>query len=86
LQVFTLLNLLLETMGPELRPQVGLLLAALPHIWQGAAGQSLLRIQVRRTARVNFRSAGDMLYSGTALCAVHCSFWMAVATLLQETV
>lgn len=50
LQVFTLLNLLLETMGPELRPQVGLLLAALPHIWQGAAGQSLLRIQVRRMA------------------------------------
>ena len=45
-QVFTLINLLLERLGQDIKPHIGLLVSTLPQVWQGAEGQSLLRIQV----------------------------------------
>lgn len=47
-QVFSLLNLTIERLGPEVIPHVGALLPLLPEVWQQAEGQSLLRIQVGR--------------------------------------
>jgi hypothetical protein len=36
----------LERLGPDIKPHIGLLVTTLPQVWQGAEGQSLLRIQV----------------------------------------
>jgi hypothetical protein len=46
-QVFGLLNLIIERLGPDISPHMGALLPLLPRVWQEAADQSLLRIQVR---------------------------------------
>lgn len=46
-QVFSLLNLLIERLGPDVRPFCDAILQLLPRVWQAAEGQSLLRIQVR---------------------------------------
>jgi hypothetical protein len=46
LQVFTLMNLIIERLGAEMQPYVSGLLQLLPRIWAMAEGQSLLRIQV----------------------------------------
>ncbi|KAG2435382.1 hypothetical protein HXX76_007454 [Chlamydomonas incerta] len=45
-QAFGLLNLVIERCGEALRPHVGALAGALPALWEAAAGQSLLRIQI----------------------------------------
>ncbi|GLC33673.1 hypothetical protein PLESTB_000102300 [Pleodorina starrii] len=45
-QAFGLLNLVIERCGEALRPHVMALVAALPALWEQAAGQSLLRIQI----------------------------------------
>jgi hypothetical protein len=46
-QVFGLMNLIIERLGQEtIAPHVGGILPLLPRIWQAAADQSLLRIQV----------------------------------------
>ncbi|GIM07008.1 hypothetical protein Vretimale_11220 [Volvox reticuliferus] len=45
-QAFGLLNLIIERCGEALRPHVMALVAALPALWEAAAGQSLLRIQI----------------------------------------
>jgi hypothetical protein len=46
-QVFSLLNLIIERLGPDVRPFCDGILQLLPRVWQAAEGQSLLRIQVR---------------------------------------
>jgi hypothetical protein len=47
LQVFGLMNLIIERLGQEvIAPHVAGILPLLPQIWQAAADQSLLRIQV----------------------------------------
>jgi hypothetical protein len=46
-QVFGLMNLIIERLGQEVvAPHVGGILPLLPRIWEAAADQSLLRIQV----------------------------------------
>ncbi|KAG2446835.1 hypothetical protein HYH02_008395 [Chlamydomonas schloesseri] len=45
-QAFGLLNMVIERCGEALRPHVGALAGALPALWEAAAGQSLLRIQI----------------------------------------
>jgi hypothetical protein len=47
LQVFGLINIIIERLGEDIVPHVQGLLPLLPQIWQGASDQSLLRIQVR---------------------------------------
>ena len=49
--MFALLNLLIERCGEALKPLVMQLAGALPHLWERAEGQSLLRIQVRSALR-----------------------------------
>ncbi|KAI8476158.1 MAG: armadillo-type protein [Monoraphidium minutum] len=44
--VFSLLNLIIERLGPDVRPFCDGILQLLPRVWQAAEGQSLLRIQV----------------------------------------
>jgi len=44
--VFSLLNLIIERLGPEVRPFCDAILQLLPSVWRSAEGQSLLRIQV----------------------------------------
>lgn len=45
-QVFGLLNLIIERLGPDIMPHAGAVLPLLPAVWRDAADQSLLRIQV----------------------------------------
>lgn len=46
LQVFGLLNIIIERLGEDINPHVQGLLPLLPQIWHDAHDQSLLRIQV----------------------------------------
>ncbi len=46
MQVFSLLNLIIQRLGEDIRPFVEAILPLLPEVWQEAEGQSLLRIQV----------------------------------------
>jgi hypothetical protein len=45
-QVFSLLNLVIERLGPDVRPFCDAILQLLPRVWGAAEGQSLLRMQV----------------------------------------
>ena len=45
-QVFGLLNIIIERLGEDINPHVQGLLPLLPQLWQEAHDQSLLRIQV----------------------------------------
>jgi len=46
MQVFGLLNIVIERMGEDILPQSQAVLSLLPQIWHDAHDQSLLRIQV----------------------------------------
>ena len=46
LQIFGLMNLIIDRLGDSVKPFAEGLLRLLPEIWQDAEGQSLLRIQV----------------------------------------
>ncbi|GBF94095.1 hypothetical protein Rsub_07082 [Raphidocelis subcapitata] len=45
-QVFSLLNLIVERLGPDVKPFCPVILQLMPRVWEAAEGQSLLRIQV----------------------------------------
>ena len=49
-QVFSLLNLIVERLGPDVKPFCPVILQLMPRVWEAAEGQSLLRIQVRAPA------------------------------------
>eukprot|EP00879_Flechtneria_rotunda_P025885 GHRR01027540.1.p1 GENE.GHRR01027540.1~~GHRR01027540.1.p1 ORF type:complete len:987 (+),score=414.93 GHRR01027540.1:174-3134(+) len=44
-QVFGLMNLIIDRLGPDIKPHVGTVMPLLPQTWLAAADQSLLRIQ-----------------------------------------
>ncbi len=46
MQIFGLMNLIIDRLGDSVKPFAEGLLRLLPEIWQDAEGQSLLRIQV----------------------------------------
>jgi len=46
LQVFSLVSLIIERLGERMGPFAHTVTAMLPHVWEGAEGQPLLRIQV----------------------------------------
>lgn len=45
-QIFGLMNLIIDRLGDSVKPFASGLLALFPQVWQDAEGQSLLRIQV----------------------------------------
>ena len=45
-QAFNLINLIIDRLGPSIKPYAPGLLQLLPAVWERAEGQSLLRIQV----------------------------------------
>lgn len=46
-QIFGLMNLIIDRLGDSVKPFAEGLLRLLPGVWQDAEGQSLLRIQVQ---------------------------------------
>lgn len=46
LQIFGLMNLIIDRLGDSIKPFANGLLGLFPQVWQDAEGQSLLRIQV----------------------------------------
>ena len=46
-QIFGLMNLIIDRLGDSVKPFAEGLLRLLPGVWQDAEGQSLLRIQVK---------------------------------------
>ena len=47
MQIFGLMNLIIDRLGDSVKPFAEGLLRLLPGVWQDAEGQSLLRIQVQ---------------------------------------
>jgi hypothetical protein len=47
MQIFNLINSIIEAMAENIKPVAGQITSLLPRVWQEADGQSLLRIQVR---------------------------------------
>ena len=57
LQIFGLMNLIIDRLGDSVKPFAEGLLRLLPEVWQDAEGQSLLRIQVTLAQRPCLLSA-----------------------------
>ena len=82
LQIFGLMNLIIDRLGDSIKPFAEGLLQLLPEVWQDAEGQSLLRIQVSLTTATSDTCALPCGYeaahaagSGSNLMYTVC-FWM----------
>jgi hypothetical protein len=74
--VFGLVNLIIERLGQEsIAPHVAGILPLLPRIWQAAADQSLLRIQVRSISFYLFTFINIYLFTFIQFYVFH-SFWL----------
>ncbi len=73
MQVFGVVNLIIERQGAEVRPMAEVLVPLMQAVWQAGEGQSLLRIQVMVGRRMRASGAGGN--AGLGGLGAHAEGW-----------